>query len=65
LPAAAGSTSAPPALRRSPRSCSSKTRRRSSIFILPISSACGAETEASSRPIESSARSVSSLENGS
>jgi len=51
-------------LRRSPRTCSSASSRRSSSFILRTSSASAAEVAASSRSIESSARSVSSLENG-
>ena len=44
---------------------SSNVSRRNSIFILVTSSASLAETAVSSRAIESSARSASSLENGS
>ena len=55
----------PAVLRFSLRICSSKMTRRSSIFILPTSSASVETTIAvNRRAIESSARSASSLEKG-
>ena len=65
VPVTDASINEPPAFRFSLRTCSSNVRRRSSSFILLTSSACVAETAVSSRAIESSARSASSLEKGS
>ena len=59
------SMAVPALFRFSLRICSSKIRRRSSIFILPTSSACDAETAVRRRAIESRAPSASSPENGS
>ena len=56
LPVTWLSMAVPALLRFSLRTCSSKRRRSSSIFIFSTSSACGAETAVSSRPAESSAR---------
>ena len=62
LPVAELSMAVTAVFRFSWRICSSKIKRLSSCFIFPISSAWGAETALSSRIMESSARSASSLE---
>ena len=53
---AALSIAVPTLLRFSLRTCSSKRRRSSSIFILSTSSACAADTAVSRRPVESKTR---------